>query len=105
MSQARRHFSVEQKAQIVRRHLTGKVPVSELSEELGIQPSVIHAWVKLVLDQAEKAFDRTQGRSPRIEHARDRRIEQLQAKLTEKNEVIAELMQEHVKLKKETGEL
>jgi hypothetical protein len=66
--------------------------------------SSIHAWVKLVLDQADKAFDRAVGRPPRIEQMKDRKIEQLEAKLTQKNEVIAELMQEHVKLKKETGE-
>lgn len=29
----RLHFSAEQKAQIVRRHLQGKEPVSELAEE------------------------------------------------------------------------
>ena len=31
-------------------------------------------------------------------------LERLQSKLVEKNEVIAELMQEHVQLKKELGE-
>ena len=31
-------------------------------------------------------------------------VERLQSKLVEKNEVIAELMQEHVQLKKELGE-
>jgi hypothetical protein len=35
---------------------------------------------------------------------KDRKIEHLQAKLVQKNEVIAELMEEHVKLKKELGE-
>ncbi len=33
----RRRFAPEQKAAIVRRHLAGKEPVSNLSEELGIQ--------------------------------------------------------------------
>ena len=32
-------------------------------------------------------------------------IEKLEAKLAQKNEVLAELMQEHVQLKKELGEL
>ena len=34
MSRIRRHFSAEQKAQIVRRRLAGKEPVSKLAEEL-----------------------------------------------------------------------
>ena len=42
-------------------------------------------------------------RKPRVD-PRDRRIEQLEAKLTQKNEVLAELMQEHVALKKALGE-
>jgi transposase-like protein len=105
MKEARRHLTPERKADIVRRHLIGKEAVSDLADELGVQPSQIHGWVKQVLDQAEKAFGPGPGRPPRIEHVKDRKIEQLQAKLADKNEVIAELMEEHVKLKKELGEL
>ena len=56
----RRHFTPEQKAQVVRRHLSGKEPVSALAEELGVQPSQIHVWVNQVLAQAEKAFETSQ---------------------------------------------
>ena len=105
MRQTRRHFTPDQKAQIVRRHLSGKEPISNLADEFGLQPSQIHNWVKLVLDQAEKAFQNGPGRPPRVEQVKDRKIEQLQAKLVQKNEVIVELMEEHVKLKKELGEL
>ena len=103
MSQKRRHFSADQKAAVVRRHLGGKEAVSDLADELGVQPSQIHTWVKQVLDQAEKAFQRTAGNG-RAEQAKDRKIEQLQAKLTDKNEVISELMEENVKAKKANGE-
>jgi transposase len=104
MRQSRRHFSTSQKAQIVRRHVSGKEPVSNLADEFGLQPSQIHTWVKQVLDQAERAFEHTTGRPPRIEQIKDRKIEHLQAKLAQKNEVIAELMEDHVKLKKELGD-
>lgn len=103
--QTRRHFSAEQKAGVVRRHLSGKIPVSDLADELGVQPTQIHLWVKQVLDQAEKAFDRGTGRPARAEQAKDRRIEQLESKLATKNEVISELMEENVRAKKELGEL
>jgi transposase-like protein len=104
MSRQRRHFTADQKAAAVRRHLSGKEAVSDLADELGVQPSQIHSWVKLVLDQADKAFERSAGK-PRGEPAKDRRIEQLQAKLATKNEVISELMEENVKAKKAIGEL
>jgi transposase len=67
---------------------------------LSVQPSQIHAWVKQVLDQAEHALERSAGRPARTEQVQAKLLEKLQAKLVKKNEVIAELMQEHVQLKK-----
>ena len=109
MSKQRQFLSPSEKAAIVRRHLADKVPVSALADELKIQPSQIHGWVKLVLDQAEAAFERSAKSGRRLQ---DRRVAQLEEqlakshqKLAKKNEVVAELMEEHVQLKKELGEL
>jgi transposase len=104
MSRSRRHFTAEQKAEVVRRHLSDKVPVSNLADELQVQPTLIHLWVKHVLDHAAAVFERPAG-SRRVDDAKDRRITQLEAKLVKKNEVVAELMEAHVQLKKELGEL
>jgi len=103
-NKSRRRFDAQKKAQIVRRHLAEKVPVSDLADELDVQPSQIHTWVKQVLDQAEKAFERSGG-SRRNEVAKDTKIAQLEEKLTTKNEVISELMEENVKAKKANGGL
>jgi transposase len=100
----RRSFTPAQKAEVVRRHLSGKEAVSDLADELGLQPSQIYLWVKQVLDQADRAFERA-GTRRRDDDAKDRRIEQLQAKLADKNEVIAELLEENVRAKKANGEL
>ena len=102
MSSSRRRFTPEQKAQIVRRHLANKESVSALAEEFGIQPSQIHLWVNTLLAQADKAFERPSV-STRADKAQ--RIQQLEAKLATKNEVIAELLEENFKSKKELGEL
>jgi transposase len=109
MNKPRRYLSATEKAAIVRRHLVEKVPVSTLADALKIQPSQIHGWIKLVLDQAEAAFERSARSGQR---AQDRRVAQLEEqlakshqKLAKKNEVVAELMEEHVQLKKELGEL
>jgi transposase-like protein len=109
-ARSRRTFTSEQKAEIVRRHLSGKEPVSKLAEELELQPGQVHQWVQLVLAQAEQAFDRAKrGPAPdkiaaQREQQREAKIAALEAKLVQKNEVIGELMQEHVQLKKELGE-
>ncbi|MFO0901029.1 MAG: transposase [Pirellulales bacterium] len=95
MTRVRRHFTADQKAQVVRRHLAGKEAVSTLAEELGVQPTQIHQWVQQLLAQAERAFERTAG-PRRTDEAKDRQIAQLQAKLADKHGVIAELLEEHV---------
>jgi transposase len=99
-----KHFTPAQKADIVRRHLIGKEPVSDLADRFGAQPSQVHNWVRQVLEQAEKAFQVGPGRPIKPDKTKDHRIKQLEAKLIHKNEVIAELMEEHVKLKKANGE-
>ncbi len=107
MRRKRREFGADQKAAIVRRHLSGKQEsVSDLAEEFQVQPSQIHTWVKTVLDQAEKAFDRDRsGRRRQAEESRkDQAIAQLQEKIVSKNAVIAELMEENVRSKKAPGE-
>ena len=49
MSRPRRNFTAEQKAEIVRRHVAGKEPVSKLAEEFELLPTQIHTWVNQVL--------------------------------------------------------
>jgi transposase len=103
MSKLRRHFTAQQKAEIVRWHLAGKEPVSNLADEFGLRPSLIHNRVNLVLAQAERAFDRLAAKR-RQEEAESQKMARLEDKLANKNEVIAELMREHVRLKKELGD-
>ena len=109
MSRTRKTLTAEQKAEVVRRHLRDKVPVSELAEELAIQPSQIHQWINTLLAQAEQAFTKAgkqdKRRLAKQEELRQQRIKKLESKLDLKNEVIAELMEENVKAKKANGDL
>ena len=86
MTRERRRFTAGQKASIVRRHLAGKVAVSDLAAEFNVQPSQIHLWVKQVVDQAEKAFER--GEKRRGESLANEELAGLRAKLAAKNELI-----------------
>ena len=79
--------------------------MSDLADELNVQPSMIHLWVKQVLEQAERAFQNPKGPKGKADDSKDRRIAQLKEKLVNKNEVISELMEENVKAKKADGEL
>ena len=98
----RRHFSAAQKAAIVKAHLVDKVPVSDLCERHEITPNQFYQWQKQLFEGAAAAFERKPGR-PSGPSPSERQLEQLQEKLAKKNEVIAELMEECVLLKKVTG--
>jgi transposase-like protein len=88
----------------LKRHLVEGTAVSQLCDELGIKPTVFYSWQKLLFENAHLAFEN--GRKSRVaEDAKDQKIEHLEAKLQRKNEVMAELMEEHTQLKKDLGEL
>jgi transposase len=93
--QPRRHFSGAEKVAILKRHLIDKVPISNLCDELQLYPHQVHAWLKEFFENGHLAF--ANGRANRAakgaEDAKDKKIEQLEAKLTRKNEVMAELME------------
>ena len=102
---SRRQITGQQKVEIVKRHLVDGVPVSTLCEEYKIQPTQFYTWQKQLFENGEKAFER-KNKSPKVTAALEKkRIAKLEAKLVQKNEVVAELLEEHVKLKKELGEL
>jgi|SRR5580704_16652527 transposase len=104
MSQERRHFTPEEKVAILKRHLLEHVPVSNLCDEYKIAPNLFYRWQREFFEGGHRAFDN--GRKTKaVDDAKDRKIEQLQAKVLRKNEVMAELMEAHTELKKSLGEL
>ena len=103
MNKQRRHFLGADKVGILKRHLVDKVPISDLCDELGLYPNQVYGWLKEFFENGHLAFDNGR-KSKAVEDAKDRKIDQLEAKLTRKNEVMAELMEAHTELKKSLGE-
>ncbi len=100
----RRHFTTEQKAEILRRHLVDKVPVSELCNELGLQPSVFYQWQRQVHENLAGALTTPAAAGPsRREKELAARVGLLEAKLAKKDAVIAEIAEEYTQLKKTHG--
>ena len=62
MRKERKHYTAEEKVAILRRHLLDKVPVSDLCEELGLQPTVFYRWQKEFFENGAAAFQ-THGTS------------------------------------------
>jgi len=104
MRKERKHYTSEEKVTILRRHLLDHVPVSDLCEELGLQPTVFYRWQKEFFENGASAFQSKERPAGQVEE-KQKRIEFLEEKVQTKDEVLAELMAEHIALKKSLGEL
>jgi transposase len=98
-----RKHSAPERAAILRQHLVDKVPISNLCDQHHISPTLFYHWQKELFENAELAFAKPDRRARQAEQAKDDRIAALEAKLRKKDEVLAELMEEHVALKKTLG--
>jgi transposase len=105
MKRERKTLAGPEKLAILKRYLVEKVPISDLCDQHGLQPSQIYYWQAQLFEHGAGIFDRKPGRQASAESAKDRKIAQLQLKLAQKNEVISELMEENVREKKLNGEL
>lgn len=97
----RRRFSAAEKSKALKRHLVEGIPISKVCDDLQIKPSQFYQWQAQVFQNLENLFDRPRGPKP-SEHSEQ--LIQLENKVREKDEVIAELMAEYLKVKKKTGD-
>ena len=98
----RKRLTAQEKAAILHLHLLERIPISDLCDQFGIHPTMFYRWQKELFENAAAALE---PRSRRASDDKDRRIAALEQMLQRKNEVLAELMEKHINLKKELGEL
>ncbi len=88
MRKERKHYTAIDKVAILRRHLVHKVPLSDLCDDLGLQPTVFYRWQKEFFENGAAAF---QGKRRADRQAEQQRIEFLEKKIQTKDEVLVEL--------------
>ena len=100
MRKKRKQYSTDEKMAALRQHLLDKQPVSDVCDMYGLQPTVFYRWQKQLFERGGEAL-----RSSRdTETTRLRRqITQLEKKLIQKDQVLGEVMEEYVALKKALG--
>ena len=81
MRRQRRNFSGPEKMAILREHLIDKVPVSEVCEKHGFQPTLFYHWQKKLFEEGAVVFEQPRRQSNRQQAAEARRIEALEAKM------------------------
>ena len=100
MSKPRRRHTAEQKAELLRQHVAEKKPVSEVCNEAAIQPSLFYTWQRELLAGAHTVF--STRRAPSRENELEAKISRLEARVARKDQIIAEVTEEYVTLKKKT---
>jgi transposase-like protein len=96
----RRRYSPEQKVKILREHFEKTVSVPDICDKYRIHPNQFYRWKKAFFEGAVETFSRKQSKTL----SRDK-VTRLEERLKDRNEVIAELLQENLKLKNESGEI
>jgi transposase len=102
MRKPRKNYTPTAKVALLRRHLIDRVPVSDLCDEYQLSPTLFDVWQKLFFENGASAFPR---KADSAEPAHLRTIAALREKLRRQNEVVSELMEEHIQLEKGLGEL
>jgi transposase len=102
MRKSRKNYTPVEKVAILRRHLIDRVSISDLCDEYQLSPTLFYAWQKLFFENGASTFERKGGLG---DSSNVRTIAALRDKLQRKNGVVAELMEEHIQLKKELGDL
>jgi transposase-like protein len=97
-----RQHTPEHKVAILREHLIDHKPVSEVCRTHQLHPNVFYRWQKAFFEGGAAAFA---NESSSQVSRQQREIEALQAQLATKNEVLAEVMEAYVRLKKNAGAL
>jgi transposase len=88
---------------ILREYLVEHVPVSDLCDKQKLHPTLFYQWQKAFFENGAAAFERRRPGSQSSSKEEDK-IAALEAKLRNKTEVLAELVEELVRTKKELGE-
>jgi transposase len=102
MLKQRNNYTPEEKINILKMHLLEKKQISDICDEYKLHPTVFHRWIKIFFENGASAFI---SKPEKREILLEKKIQELENKLSRKNEVLSELMEEHVKLKKNIGEI
>ena len=99
----RKKWSAQEKVAILREHLVEQDPSPTVCERHGIAPSMLYRWQKQFFENGAAAFNGPQIRNG--ERKLQAKIDKLEDEVQRKNEVIAEISQEYVQVKKALGGL
>jgi transposase-like protein len=102
MGETRKRWTGEEIVAVLERVLVKHEELSKVCEEAGCRPSQFYRWQKEFFLGGHKVFNRNAAEEARAKEAQEK-VTLLEAKVQRKDQVLAELMEEHVALKKTAG--
>ena len=98
----RKNHTAQEKTAILRDHLINKIPISDLCDKYGIHPTQFYRWQKSMFENMALLFEPKGGSEVSMLR---RQNDALKSKLTQKDEVISEIMEDYIAVKKRRGDL
>ncbi len=101
MPNQRKRYTSEEKAIILKENLVENVPVSDLCDRYSIHPTQFYRWQKQMFENIPALFE-----SKRNNHVirLERENGKLKERLLQKDTVIAEIMEDYIRVKKNPGD-
>ena len=105
----KRKYTPAEKVSLLRKHLIEKEAISKICEENRLQPKLFYRWQQEFFERGRVVFEPKVSSNNQAHIGKDKdkdeKIKNLEEKLVRKNEVVSELMEELIKVKKEVGVL
>jgi transposase len=105
----KRKYTPAEKVALLRKHLIEKEAISKICEENRLQPKLFYRWQQEFFERGQLVFEPKVSSNNQAKDSKDKdkdvKIKILEEKLVRKNEVVSELMEELIKVKKEVGVL
>lgn len=93
----KKRLSSKEKMMILRELLDNRVQIGELSEKYGVHPNVIYNWKKILFERGEILFEEKREKTT---NKTDEKISRLESKLKDRNDLISEILEDNIRLKK-----
>jgi len=95
----RKQYSPEQKVIILRELLENNLPISQVAEKYQVHINDIYNWKKKLFEGATGIFQNKSTNQKQVT-LEQKKIEKLEGKLRDRDEVIAILLRENIEIKK-----
>lgn len=100
---AAKRYSSDEKVMIVREFIDSGVPISDIADKYNIHPNAIYNWKKSIFESAADSFTNKDKVADKKLAEAQRKINQLQTTLAERESLIAEIVSENIDFKKKVS--